>query len=254
MKHNTNNVKVKPKVVSEYARQMKAGLWRFNGETIVFADDGVMLDGQHRLLAVIESGVSADFLVVKGIPNRETAMNTIDIGKIRKASDVFDLNDIPESVNASAIISAYCRLKSGRFFVKGYVDCKVSKQELAEIYFSDSKLFYEIVRNAGNCYRYEHLLPISLIGGFMAYLIKEKHYPKELVYGFFEQVCSGKEIKNNTIYLLRSRLIRGKDGSDRLSETYRLVFLIKTWNYFVRGKELKCLKYNKEDEGVPEIR
>lgn len=233
---------------------MKEGLWRFNGETIIFADDGVLLDGQHRLLAVIEAGVSVEFLVVKEIPNREKAMNTVDQNKARKASDIYDLNKIPESVSASSIVSSYCRFKSGRFFVKGYIDNKISKQELAEIYFSDSQLFYEIVRISSNFFRYEHLIPISLIGGFMAYLIKEKHYAKEFVSSFFEQVCSGKNIRNNTIYLLRSRLIRGKDGSDRLSETYRLVFLIKTWNCFVQGKELKCLKYNKEDESVPDIK
>lgn len=68
LKHNTNNYrKVKWDIVHKYARVMANGFWKNNGEAIVFDEDGTLKNGQHRLLAVLESGVSVTMLVVRGV-------------------------------------------------------------------------------------------------------------------------------------------------------------------------------------------
>ena len=41
-----------------------------NGEPIQIAEDGTLLNGQHRLNAVIESGATVPMLVVRGLPKR----------------------------------------------------------------------------------------------------------------------------------------------------------------------------------------
>lgn len=46
---------------------MKTGRWVLNGETICFDSNGVLRDGHHRLLAIIESGVTIEVLVVRGV-------------------------------------------------------------------------------------------------------------------------------------------------------------------------------------------
>ncbi|MDO0930218.1 hypothetical protein QQY66_00225 [Streptomyces sp. DG2A-72] len=43
--HNTHNRSLRPRVVAAYARDMHAGRWMDNGETIKFAADGTLLDG-----------------------------------------------------------------------------------------------------------------------------------------------------------------------------------------------------------------
>jgi hypothetical protein len=85
LKDNTNNRNLSDKLVEHYASQMKKGRWQVNGEAIVIAGNGVLMDGQHRLSAVIHSGVVVDMLVVRGVENK--AMNTIDIGKGRSIAD-----------------------------------------------------------------------------------------------------------------------------------------------------------------------
>lgn len=42
--------------VATLAREIKTGKWKRNGESIVFADSGILQDGQHRLHAVVRSG------------------------------------------------------------------------------------------------------------------------------------------------------------------------------------------------------
>lgn len=55
--NNDNFRKVSPNEVSKYAKTMRNGLWKFNGDTIGIDKDGKVKDGQHRNYACISSGV-----------------------------------------------------------------------------------------------------------------------------------------------------------------------------------------------------
>lgn len=52
---NTHNRKVRDSVVMRYAADMKAGRWKQTHQGIAFNGDGTLLDGQHRLFAIIEA-------------------------------------------------------------------------------------------------------------------------------------------------------------------------------------------------------
>ena len=49
--HNTHNRPVSRQYVEKYARDMRAGRWHYTNQGIGFDVNGVMTDGQHRLLA-----------------------------------------------------------------------------------------------------------------------------------------------------------------------------------------------------------
>lgn len=81
LKKNQDNYRnISKSVVDAYAEDMKNGKWETNGETISFYENGILFDGQHRLNAVLKSGVAVQFIVVRGIPN-ETKIT--DWGKTR---------------------------------------------------------------------------------------------------------------------------------------------------------------------------
>ncbi len=50
---NTHNRPMSAAVVKKYTKYMLEGQWRLNGEAIIFADDGSLMSGQHRLQACI---------------------------------------------------------------------------------------------------------------------------------------------------------------------------------------------------------
>ncbi|HEX9992481.1 MAG TPA: hypothetical protein VGB14_06115 [Acidimicrobiales bacterium] len=83
---NIVNRKLRRQRVLLYAKQMAAGKWRLTGETIVFSPTGQLLQGQHRLHACIEAGVSFPTIVVRGIDPE--AMRVMDSGLARTAADV----------------------------------------------------------------------------------------------------------------------------------------------------------------------
>lgn len=76
--------------VKMYSRDMAAGRWEPTNQGIGFSEDGRLLDGQHRLQAIIESGVSVTLLVVWGLS--DSAQNHVDVLRPRSISDQMLMN------------------------------------------------------------------------------------------------------------------------------------------------------------------
>lgn len=111
---NAGNRKLRTSVVLEYASYMKNGLWRENGEAIRISEEGIILNGQHRLHAVIAANLKVKFLVVtiKAIDNNGelTPMSVIqDRGSMRSHSDI---TGIPS--NCDAVAGIMIRELSGK--------------------------------------------------------------------------------------------------------------------------------------------
>ena len=64
---NVRNRPVKQPVVDAYAADMAAGRWRDNNTAIAFDRHGTLIDGQHRLWAIIESGCRIRMIVATGL-------------------------------------------------------------------------------------------------------------------------------------------------------------------------------------------
>src|SRR5262245_875204 len=56
--------------VERIARQIRQGKWQFNGDTIKIASNEDVLDGQHRLWAIIEAQTAVESLIVYGIDRK----------------------------------------------------------------------------------------------------------------------------------------------------------------------------------------
>lgn len=82
LKKNTRNVRgISPEKLRQYVNDLKSGRWEDNGETIKFYADGTLFDGQHRLAAIVKSGISVWLHVARGID--EDVLIT-DVGYIRQ--------------------------------------------------------------------------------------------------------------------------------------------------------------------------
>lgn len=66
---NTANRKLSKSRVDNLANQMLSDKWEFNGDTIRISVTGVLLDGQHRLSALVKANKTLKFIVVKNLPD-----------------------------------------------------------------------------------------------------------------------------------------------------------------------------------------
>lgn len=91
LEFNKLNRPLRQQHVQRIASQIVEGKWKFNGDTIKVAESGDILDGQHRLWAIVEAKKPVDTILVYGI--ERDAFATIDtIRTTRSASDVVALN------------------------------------------------------------------------------------------------------------------------------------------------------------------
>ena len=87
---NTDNRRIRPSHVRHLAKQMELGRWMLSPEPIVFSPQR-LLDGQHRLSAVLMSGCTIEASVAQN----EDVFRVLDQGVNRNNSD---LTGIPSTV------------------------------------------------------------------------------------------------------------------------------------------------------------
>lgn len=90
--------------VEKIARDMAENQYIFTGVPIIFAADGSIIDGQHRLDASVQSGEGFWTLCVRGIDRRQ-AMAAIDATSVRTHSDRLKLDLKVEDPTLCASIS-----------------------------------------------------------------------------------------------------------------------------------------------------
>src|SRR5690625_6568367 len=67
LEKNTHNRPVSNKRVDHYASLMKAGKWHLTHQGIAISKTDVIIDGQHRLLAVVQANMPIDFSITYGV-------------------------------------------------------------------------------------------------------------------------------------------------------------------------------------------
>ena len=104
MKTNTRNRKLNAIHARRLRDVIAAGEWWMNGEAIIFSIDGTLLNGQHRLSAIITSGIAVDVMVVRGIDER--AFRTMDGGRVRTTGEVLSMDGERNANNVAAAVQA----------------------------------------------------------------------------------------------------------------------------------------------------
>lgn len=93
LSHNyVGNRPVNNGTVDKYARQMARGHWRLTGDGISIAEDGSLINGQHRLLAVIKANIPIMLHVMTGVPIE--AFEVTDDNRVRTAGQLMQRPDL----------------------------------------------------------------------------------------------------------------------------------------------------------------
>jgi len=247
LKRNSKNRKCAEKHVDFLSREMSTGNWMFDGQPIRFSMSGTLLDGQHRLSAVVLSGTSQEFLVITGIDSE--AFKVMDTGKGRSASDVFTINGIQNSSVAAAATRLIMVINEG--FSGVATSAKLSNTVALENYNNYNGLA-EIISTTGPFYLgFDKILPKSTIAGFR-YLMAQKNC--EVSDEFWSKVCHGLALEDKCpANALRKKLILDKISVSSLQRMDKMAMIIKAWNAYRKGQKLTYLKWVKTNEKFPEL-
>lgn len=87
---NVHNRTVQDSRVQKYAEDMRRGRWKQTHQGIAFDEDAGLIDGQHRLFAVVYADVDVVMQVTRGLP-RDTQL-VVDDGIKRSVVDIMKVN------------------------------------------------------------------------------------------------------------------------------------------------------------------
>lgn len=252
LKFNNINRPLKKNTVKRYAEQMKNGTFLLNGETIIFSDGGVLMQGQHRLTACVLAGVDFESVVVRGIDC--DSFHALDSGSNRSTGDVFSIFGSTDPNNLASIVNSYIRLHRGinkASHISNITAMGYSKKDILDVYESNKDSFDAILPIVKKMYNKTRLLKLSIVGGIMAYLVLDKHYHIDKVSSFFNMLHFGRNISCEAIAILRDKLIFNISSSKRFTDKHKYALIIKAWNAYITGRDVKQLAWNEEKEDVP---
>lgn len=87
LENNVGNRKTNKNTIDMLVRTIKAGGWKLTHQGIAFYEDHSIADGQHRLMAVAESGVTCTMTVTVGLKKTKAVMMAVDCGRPRTVSE-----------------------------------------------------------------------------------------------------------------------------------------------------------------------
>lgn len=216
---NIKNRKPKNAVVSQYLNDIKKDKFRFNGSSIVVSDTGVLLDGQHRLMA-LESAKNKFIKVVLVTGVKEDVMDTIDTGTKRTAADVLSLNGIKNANSISAmvknVLDEFALSRKNEMGARNnYSKTRITKiviqrtnDEIFEEYMNN-KLMYDEAMEFGN-HLYNTGVKLSKLtpSSYAAYFVLFSRENKQEAKNFLREISSGIKLKDcNAAISLRDKLI-----------------------------------------------
>lgn len=232
--------------VLKYARDINKGTWRLTGEPVKFDYNGVMLDGQHRMLAIIEAQRPITTDVRFGL-EPEVFIN-IDTGQKRSGADFLAIAGEVCCSMLSAALSNLLNYERGwytRLGKRSYTNDEIAEMLERHPTVRDSIPFGRMT---------ELLLPPSL-GTALHYLAA--NVDKEKADLFWEQLQNGVGLTlTSPVRMLRERLSTDRALSrkrGRAHSTELAAITIKAFNSFVQNKPVRLLRWASQGKKTEEF-
>lgn len=237
---NEGNRPLRSITVLNYMKAMSQGAWQCNGEAIKIAKSGRLLDGQHRLTAIVRSGVTVTIAVARNVD--ESAFKTIDTGMRRSVAQIISMAGVS---NASTIASA-CRWIAFYERKSGITAGQVSSQEVLSVIDR-----HPLIHHFASMHKHSrNLLPSAAVAVFT--LAAEK-YGQNRIDIFVSDVSSGVGLSRKMpAYELRERMIKSSNKTSKLSQIVIFVFTLKAVKAYCENRFIGHLRYS-ADEPLVEL-
>jgi hypothetical protein len=239
--------------VARYTAAIQRGEWLVNGEAIKFDTAGRLIDGQHRLSAVVRADTKIDSLVVRGL-NGE-AFETLDTGKIRKLPDLLALHGFVDVNNLAALVRIlYGYRYFGNVRSVAQVNINTSSHSLRE-FVSDPFRREDVIEalRQGQNRKVTRSFFSAPLAAFTWYVT---HRAKPAAADQFFVELSSSIGKENPASVLADRIAASRLETRKSGLAEAAAFCIKSWNAHVLGKQIKNLLYRTKGskaEAFPEV-
>ncbi|MBT1161743.1 hypothetical protein [Bifidobacterium sp. SO1] len=244
--HNTNNRNIRPTRIDVYVTDMLNGDWQDNGDPIRFDRNGRLLDGQHRLTALVKAGVSLDMWVARGL--EPDSQRTMDIGANRSFADYLKFRGESNVRNLACLATGDAKwniLQPSAAFSSGWKTV-LSRNQIIDWFDRHADVIRETaLRTKSFVFRTGYLMPYSAIGTLY---LNMSRIDSDDTDDFFDRLITGSGLEEgHPILTLKNTLIKAKAQSGNGLNTtsrYKAAITIKAWNKYRRGESCQTLYWH----------
>lgn len=227
---NSPNRNLSPGTIEAYARRMAQKKWKLNGEAVIFAKNGAMLNGQHRCHAAIKAQMPFETIVVRGVD--PDAQQTMDDPRKRSVNDQQKLRGLNYPASASAAARWLLRLRLGSIAHAK----RMTNAEVLDVLEKHPGLGESAQQLAGDT-----------IPGLLPSVMVAVHYLGSVVLGlqpkadsFVGVMATGvPAYEGDPAHLWREKLIRAKAQGNGLAPKDQWEGTVHAWNLFVANEKVK---------------
>lgn len=262
---NTDNYRpVNKGTLQRYITEMKNKSWQTTGESITFYKRGVLKDGQHRLMACVESGEAFQAVVVVGIPDDATIA---DRGRARTTRETLAAASYSGDVIGNTATSAIWALITGSVITR----IAVASGLMRTYYDKTPNLkLWETAASCVNAGPTRGKLTRRGNIAVAAYLLLKNGFDENVIKEFFDVVNRGVPNKGHDCSsalvlrrMLQSTVARGKDRELIFSATISAINdyaagAYRKKNYTLNERHIKWLRDESRIEcaelGIKEVK
>lgn len=237
LERNTHNRPIKQDRCDVLAQAIKRGEWLVNGDAIRFSEDGALLDGQHRLQAIVKAGMPVQSFVTRGLAAR--TFPTIDSGRGRTTGDVMTLAGLPGGNNLAATARCvfYYELTGFPYDQNGgHAPTNAQLLDIAE---------RELVRTmtAVSLQKSKKFARKFVGSGVTAFCMYATYmHNAQSAQEFWRLIDTGAGLAlDSPVLALRERLMNSQAGDERMPPWMRAAYVFKGYRLFHAGVPTKRL-------------
>lgn len=248
---NTVNRSVRSRRVDQYAKQIKNGQWQVTGEAIKVAKDGTLLDGQHRLLAVIKAGIPAEFFVVDGLDPE--VFKVLDSGLSRSSGDALTGLGFTDSKEIGAIAKLVIGVQAGINPNNTELMSLISRTDMINFCEANRDLLAQAIKD---CRVIHRQLAGSLTAWGALYVLCSLAHKDggTRIREFLNSVSEGANLNVGDPRLaLRNWLVRHPRVDRGVGRAEHLGTYLSVYRNFAVGIPVQRLRTHDVNKGIPEI-
>lgn len=249
LERNVRNRPMSENTVIAYGLDMLEGRWQYDGAPIRFDTDGNLIDGQHRLKACIDSGVSFENDVIFGLPPE--AILTIDIHRPRTSGHIAAIKGFHNASCACAIAGLIVLHRRHGIERMNDPRCQPTKTQVVEAARTLPTLEEAVVqaRLLGK------KIAAPRVVGFCYYQFAAQD--RAAAQRFFAELANGLGLSpDNPVYHLRERLLTDRQAKSKLPQLDIVALFFKAWLFYRNNRPLRKLFWKTDGlspEKFPEI-
>lgn len=246
LQNNACIKKVNTEELKKIKKDLIAGNFKFNGATISLNEKGQLIDGQLRLLACAETGISFKSLIVYGLSSQEQYVK--DTGKSR---NIIQLMTKKGYKNSKALyyctLILYKILKSNNETIDESYEFDVTNTEVFHIIELFPKLIdsVNLIMKNKNKYLTTEIYQLIILD-YLCRIVDNT----PMIADKFLKILSNEEPTESTnpVFILRNILMNSIISKKNLSKRKQLGLLIQSYNLFKQNKNCLRLKWNKSNK------